>query len=262
MPSYEQLAIGRGIAQGLEQGVENFINIRKARTEEEERKKQADIDIKIKKLKLQQMESELDPDTLELEQEKLKAETQAKKVSNQLNMVKIKETERGIRKDIENTKNSLMFRNTYLRGIQEGKNLELPPGMSITQKMGDTTVKVGSEKEKSLTEQYRDDLNAAKSSQITWDDIKQKYPEPSKQKDIEEVRRSTLPKLERSPAFRMGKGLSALISEDVANINEETLGVIREIENQEDLDELVAQKDEYEAEGIDVDAILEYFGKK
>lgn len=112
------------------------------------------------------------------------------------------------------------------------------------------------------SEAFRNKLNQAKRGEITWDKLKDEYPEPSKQKTIEEVRRSTLPKLERSPKFRMGRGLPALISKDIAKINKETLKVIKQIENEEDLEELLERRDEAKIAGIDVDAILEYFGRR
>lgn len=109
-------------------------------------------------------------------------------------------------------------------------------------------------------ETYRDDLNSARRGEMTWNTLKGKYPD--KTDAIEKVRRAFLPKLEKSPKFRTGRGLSALISRDIAKLDAKTIKVIRQIENQEDLDELLERRGEAKIQGIDVDAILEYFGQR
>jgi len=121
------------------------------------------------------------------------------------------------------------------------------------------------EYKKTATEEWRDDLRSAKKGEITWDEIKDKYPEPTKQKQIEEVRKSTLPELKKSPDFRMGTGgliskVKSWRSPMQAELNEVSLKVIQNIKNEEDLTELIRDKKLYEAQGVDVAAILEYFG--
>lgn len=123
------------------------------------------------------------------------------------------------------------------------------------------------EKEPKLSsiEEFREDLRKAKIGDIPWDDLKDKYPEPSKQKQIEEVRVSTLPQIERAPGFRMGTGglisqVGSFLSPEQAEMDKTTLGVAEQITNIEDLQELVKREEEAEGKGIDVKAILEYFG--
>lgn len=65
------LAIGAGIALGLEKAVNNIQSIQLARAKMEDEKKRSDIDYKIKTLELQKLEDE-DPETAKMGQELLK----------------------------------------------------------------------------------------------------------------------------------------------------------------------------------------------
>jgi len=148
-------------------------------------------------------------------------------------------------------------------GLQKEKYLQsLKPKKWEPQTKEEAIEYADATKKPSATEEYRNDLRSAKEGKVTWEDLQTKYPEPSKQKQIEEVRVSTLPQLQRSPDFKMGSGLSALLNPNVANIDDVTMKVIRNIKTQEDLDELLAQADEYQASGVDVNAVLEYFGQR
>lgn len=106
---------------------------------------------------------------------------------------------------------------------------------------------------------YRQDIRNAMQGDLSWDDVKFKYPD--REDKVEEMRRASLPKLKRSPGFRTGRGLPAFFSKDVAKMNKETLKVVEQIETDEDLQELLEREDEARIKGIDTDAILEYFGK-
>ena len=67
--------------------------------------------------------------------------------------------------------------------------------------------------------------------------------------------------LVRSSKFREGKGIVAKFSRNVARLNETTKTVIGNMKVRADLDELLKNRELYEAQGVDVEAILEYFGK-
>lgn len=67
--------------------------------------------------------------------------------------------------------------------------------------------------------------------------------------------------LEPSPDFQVRRGLPALLSKRAANLNTKTLHIIDQIETLEDLQELLEREDEASQKGIDIDAILEYYGK-
>jgi len=117
------------------------------------------------------------------------------------------------------------------------------------------------------TETFRQDLRQAQTGTIDWEDLKVKYPEPSKQKAIEEVRVSGLPSVGKAPGFRYGTGggisrLKSFISPKRAEIDKTTQKVINNIANQEDLNELLNNEDGYRAAGVDVKAVKEYFGVK
>ena len=112
---------------------------------------------------------------------------------------------------------------------------------------------------KAYSERYDQDIIKAELGEMKWEELNKKYPR--KREEIETFRRATLPKLERSPKFRMRKGLPAYFSKEAANIDKTTLKVIDQIEKEEDLKELLERKDEAKVKGIDVKAILEYYGK-
>lgn len=114
----------QGVAEGLDQGVRNFINIKNALSQEKERKVQSDIDFKVKKLQLQKVENELSPERLLMEQEKLKVENAASKSANALNMIKIKAAK-------EEIKNDLLSRAQFLKMMQENKLMAPGTAMSF-----------------------------------------------------------------------------------------------------------------------------------
>jgi len=128
MPKFGKEYIYAGLVEGLDKAVTNYINIQQASKELETQDEKDKLDLKIRGLQLKKAEHDLDPDVLAAEQEKLKAATQAQKVQNQLNSIKIKGEERKIRKDIEATKNIMLFRNKFMRG----EETELPAGVSYS----------------------------------------------------------------------------------------------------------------------------------
>jgi len=119
-------------------------------------------------------------------------------------------------------------------------------------------------KEPKPTDVFRDELKQAKAGEITWEDLKTKYPESSKQTEIEKIRQSVLPKVKKSPTFQRGWGLPALFSKDKAKITPDTQKVINNIKTQEDLEEFLIdyEKDPIGYKNVDKMAILEYFGQR
>ena len=116
----------------------------------------------------------------------------------------------------------------------------------------------GKPKEPSRTEAIETDIQNAKAGTITWDEIKAKYP--LQEKNIEEARKASLPPIGKSPQFKEGWGLPALLSKNKAKLNPTTRKVVQNTKNVEDLTELINNEALYSAEGVDIDAILEYFG--
>ena len=152
-----------------------------------------------------------------------------------------------------------MLMNSETIPTKEGYSWSLgPSGLRVNFK----PPKEEKEKKESATEIFRRELTEAKEGKLPWETLQGRYPGTSKTKEIEEVRRSTLPKISKSPTFKRGWGLDALFSRDIAKINPITQKAIRNIKNQEDLNELVRDREAYEAEGVDVNAILEYFGQR
>lgn len=120
----------------------------------------------------------------------------------------------------------------------------------------------------SETVKFRQDLqNAIRTGD--WATIKAKYPEPIKQQHIEEVRRRQLPQAQPNPKFKFGTGglisqIGSKFSPNQAEISSGTSQMISQIQdvgaNAETFKELIQDKQLHEADGVDVDAILEYYG--
>jgi len=109
----------------------------------------------------------------------------------------------------------------------------------------------------SFTERFNDDLGRALEGTLDWDELKKKYPTKIENIDTLEAQHTLVKK---SPKFKEGKGWEAWKSPNVAKLTPKTKAVISQIKNQEDLDEFIERMDEAEKKGIDVKAILEYFG--
>jgi len=87
---------------------------------------------------------------------------------------------------------------------------------------------------------------------------------PQERQDLIERR---LTPVEKSPGFTKGTGglisrFGSFMSGSQAEVPEETQFVINQIKSQDDLQEHINRRDEAEAEGIDVKAILEYFAQQ
>lgn len=67
--------------------------------------------------------------------------------------------------------------------------------------------------------------------------------------------------IRKSEEFQEGRGLPAFLSQSKARITPRTRNLINQIKTQADMDEFFERIDEARADGIDVDAVLEYFGK-
>ena len=138
-------------------------------------------------------------------------------------------------------------------------------GMSLTEKEEKFRDKY-LEGEGDYFKRYDEDVLKAESGEMEWEELARKYPR--RREEIEGFRKASMPQLERSSSFRMGKGLSAFFSKDVANMNAQTLKQVYNpekpndpvIETMEDLKELLKREQEATAAGIDIEAILEYFG--
>lgn len=121
-------------------------------------------------------------------------------------------------------------------------------------------------KQPSRLDQFSDDIKRAKSGEIGWDDLKVIYEaQPAKTKLID-ILKNRYTKVERSPQFTKGTGspfshIKSKFSPNQAEMNEKTLMVAEQINSEELLQELLSRRKEAEGEGIDVRAILEYFGR-
>ncbi len=64
-----------------------------------------------------------------------------------------------------------------------------------------------------------------------------------------------------APDFRPSSGIKALIGKGRAKLSRNTKEIIRNIDSQEALDKVIGNREEFEANDVDVDAIMEYFGQ-
>ena len=108
------------------------------------------------------------------------------------------------------------------------------------------------------------DIKKAVSGEITFNDLRDKYP--LKKEKIDQVEAERTP-VSKSPTFKKGTGGlvsrgRSLFRSNQAEITPKTQAVIDQIENQADLDEFVERIEEARKAGVDVNAILEYFGKR
>lgn len=93
---------------------------------------------------------------------------------------------------------------------------------------------------------------------VAFEDVTRQFPERAE--EIQELAPRLTP-IEKDPEFQKGFGFPALFSPKKAKINRKTQTVIDQIKTQQDLDELLERTDEAQKAGIDVNAILEFFGK-
>jgi hypothetical protein len=101
------------------------------------------------------------------------------------------------------------------------------------------------------------DLASAIKGDISFDDVKTKYPTAVDR--IEKVRLQRTPVF-KSSKFKEGFGLPALMSEDIAKLKPQTKAVISNIKNQYDLQHFISNMTKYQDAGIDTKAVMEYFG--
>jgi len=149
----------------------------------------------------------------------------------------------------------------------EAAKLETRPSLSNVPegyKLGyDKSGKQILEKSKELTlsrsDRFDKSLSEAISGQRGWEDVETEFP--SQIDKIKSIKIQHTP-IEKSPEFKEGRGLEAFTSPNVANLTSETKRVISNIKTEADFNELIENKDEYKANGVDIDAILEYFGRR
>lgn len=127
MANTKALSLLVGLAEGVNQGISNYMSVRSARQEIEMRKKDFDTDQKIKKLQIQKLENQLDPAVIKQEKEKLRLETKAQKAQLELTKKNIEEKTRNIQSKLEKQTRELAL----LDRIARGEEIELAPGVRI-----------------------------------------------------------------------------------------------------------------------------------
>ena len=126
MSNDRQLSIGIGIAQGLNNAVNNFYAVRQARQKLREEEEMFSMNKKIASNQLQLQEQQLDPDVYNEKKKQLRLETQNAELALRSNKLKNQKAEEEITFDMD-----AFFK---LAG-------NLPPGMSVSRETSVGTVK-------------------------------------------------------------------------------------------------------------------------
>ena len=142
--------------------------------------------------------------------------------------------------------------------VKSGKFPAMPGGATLEEKKLEV-------KEGKLTEtgKYRQDILRAKKGEIDWDELRDMYGDKIEQ--INKIESQTKP-ITKSPSFIKGTGglisrFKSWRSPQQAEINASTQTVIDYIKTEEQLQNLIKNYKTFEENDVDVDAILEYFGR-
>lgn len=140
----------------------------------------------------------------------------------------------------------------YERAMRKPENQRTEEERKIIEKF-----RFGRERKVGFAEEFNDALSQAVRGEISWDDVRRDYP--TKLDEIEEAYLRNKPVF-KSPKFREGFGIPALMSERIAKLTPPTRRVIENIKNEYDLKEFLNKITDYEEAGVDARAVLEYFG--
>lgn len=243
----------QGIASGLERASRTLAAIPQMKQNLEQNKKRFDTDMKIKELELRQMEASYDPELLEMEKQNLKLKKQIsnaayQRVVNQLGMTRLKTARQAnaLESELGNMVNyekgqlegrTMSGRNLRLgAGPMSGQGLDIGGGLEIdvAGTLAGKDMPIKSTKDK----KHLSDLSPAETEggwfgfdKTTLDDAKQK----------------------------MGLVSVGALPEDKALTPEEaTLVTMQNIKTEEDIQELINDRAEYEKMGVNVQMILDY----
>lgn len=116
-------------------------------------------------------------------------------------------------------------------------------------------------KAKPYTERYNEALKGAVTGETTFEDVKREFPKEIEK--TEKLRTQHTP-VTKAEGFQFTRNpLEAFRNEQKAMVpNAKTNAVLRNIKNEKDLNEFMENIDEYRDAGVDVNAVLEYFGKR
>jgi len=118
-------------------------------------------------------------------------------------------------------------------------------------------------------ETFGDASKKAVDGELTFDELRKMFPlKRDKIDDLEEsigIDKQRAEPAVVDPSFKEGTGglisrVGSLFSKKQAEITPKTQSVIEQIETQEDIDDLIAREAEAKEQGIDIDAIYEFYG--
>ena len=250
--------IMQGIGKGFERASETLLTVSLKKQQLEKDNKEFDIGMKMKKLQLEALEEKMSPEQLEynktlqgleIKQQKLKTETATLELDK-------------MRKAAEFSQFGLK---NYLEGNQQGEADVRREGFEFAGQQYNLDLGAVAKgdfpyKKETLTynEKYDRDIKLTESGKMSWEQLNSKYPR--EREKTEEFRLESIP-LEKNPKFKEGWGLEAFSSENVAKVNSKTKRAISLLENEKDLKDLLDNRKKFEDIGVDIKAILEYFGR-
>lgn len=153
----------------------------------------------------------------------------------------------------------------YGQAVQQALQSRFAPGMDTSTISRDYLGLPQPKTESESAPKYEDMIRRAVSGEVPYEAVRNQFP--SKYKDTADIQSEFSPKIEMSPNFKEGGSsafdlIKSYFSKNQATLTPETKKVIANIKNQGDLDELLQKRVEYEEAGVDVRAIMEYYGVK
>lgn len=116
------------------------------------------------------------------------------------------------------------------------------------------------QKEMTATERYESDLKKAQAGEIAWEDLSGKYP--LKVKEITAFKEKATP-VTKEPIKQVGwHRWIARKKPQFANMNKPTKDIANQIRTYGDLRELLQRAEQLREAGVDIDALMKYYGKE
>lgn len=245
----------KGIGQGFQQATDTLLRVSLRKQQLEKDDKKFSLDMKIKKLNLETLQEKMSPEQLEYNKTLQGLEMKQHKIKTEAATLELDKARRG-------AELSQSVLDSYLKGAVQGEagmgqGFEIG-GQQYNLDLGAVTGLPLKQKSISYNERYDQDVRLAESGKISWEELNRKYPR--EREETEDFRLESIP-LEKNPKFKEGWGLEAMTSENVAKLEPITKRAIALLKTEKDLKDLLDNRKKFEDIGVDIKAVLEYFGR-